>query len=108
MHTARQYESDFDEMRSAGETDEADVLYQRAMLSAGSNRGKSRNGIGGPMSPNGEGNLLDDDFEEGGMSVMDQIAKVEDLLRKLDLIKRDRIQVLKDLKEKVRQPYPTA
>ena len=108
MHTARQYESDFDEMRSAGETDEADVLYQRAMLSAGSNRGKSRNGIGSPMSSNGEGNLLDDDFEEGGMSVMDQIAKVEDLLRKLDLIKRDRIQVLKDLKEKVRQPYPTA
>ena len=104
MHTARQYESDFDEMRSAGETDEADVLYQRAMLSAGSNRGKSRNGIGSPMSSNGEGNLLDDDFEEGGMSVMDQIAKVEDLLRKLDLIKRDRIQVLKDLKEKVRQP----
>ena len=108
VHTARQYESDFDEMRSAGETDEADVLYQRAMLSAGSNRGKSRNGIGSPMSSNGEGNLLDDDFEEGGMSVMDQIAKVEDLLRKLDLIKRDRIQVLKDLKEKVRQPYPTA
>ena len=108
MHTARQYESDFDEMRSAGETDEADVLYQRAMLSAGSNRGKSRNGIGSPMSPNGEGNLLDDDFEEGSMSVMDQIAKVEDLLRKLDLIKRDRIQVLKDLKEKVGQPYPTA
>ena len=108
MHTARQYESDFDEMRSAGETDEADVLYQRAMLSAGSNRGKSRNGIGSPMSSNGEGNLLDDDFEEGGMSVMDQIAKVEDLLRKLDLIKRDRIQVLKDLKEKVRQLFPTA
>ena len=108
MHTARQYESDFDEMRSAGETDEADVLYQRAMLSAGSNRGKSRNGIGSPMSPNGEGNLLDDDFEEGGTSVMDQIAKVEDLLRKLDLIKRDRIQVLKDLKEKVRQPCTTA
>ena len=106
MHTARQYESDFDEMRSAGETDEADVLYQRAMLSAGSNRGKSRNGIGSPMSPNGEGNLLDDDFEEGGMSVMDQIAKVEDLLRKLDLIKRDRIQVLKDLKEKVKRPCP--
>lgn len=54
------------------------------------------------MSPNGEGSLLDDDFGEGGMSVMDQIAKVEDLLRKLDMIKRDRTQVLKDLKEKVR------
>ncbi|KAK4691071.1 hypothetical protein P7C71_g5853, partial [Lecanoromycetidae sp. Uapishka_2] len=101
LHTSQQYESDFDEMRSAGETDEADVLYQRAMLNVGANRGKGRNGIGSPMSPNGEGNLLDDDFGEGGLSVIDQIAKVEDLLRKLDLIKRDRTQVLKDLKEKV-------
>lgn len=101
LHTSRQYESDFDEMRSAGELDEADVLYQRAMLNAGANRGKSRNGIGSPMIPNREGNLLDDDFGEGGLSVMDQIAKVEDLLKKLDLIKRDRTQVLKDLKEKV-------
>ena len=101
FHTSRQYESDFDEMRSAGELDEADVLYQRAMLNAGANRGKSRNGIGSPLIPNREGNLLDDDFGEGGLSVMDQITKVEDLLRKLDLIKRDRTQVLKDLKEKV-------
>ncbi|CAD6591527.1 MAG: bck1-like resistance to osmotic shock [Alectoria sarmentosa] len=101
LHTSRQYESDFDEMRSAGELDEADVLYQRAMVNAGANRGKSRNGIGSPMTPNREGNLLDDDFGEGGLSVMEQIAKVEDLLRKLDLIKRDRTQVLKDLKEKV-------
>ena len=101
LHTSRLYESDFDEMRSAGETDEADVLYQRAMLNAGANRGKARNGIGSPMSQNSEGNLLDEDFGEGGTSVMDQIAKVEDLLRKLDLIKRDRSQVLKDLKEKV-------
>lgn len=104
LHTSRQYESDFDEMRSAGELDEADVLYQRAMVNAGANRGKSRNGIGSPMTPNREGNLLDDDFGEGGLSVMDQIAKVEDLLRKLDLIKRDRTQVLKDLKEKVGIP----
>lgn len=101
LHTSQQYESDFDEMRSAGETDEADVLYQRAMLNSRANRGKGRNGVGSPMSPNGEGNLLDDDFGEGSLSVMDQIAKVEDLLRKLDLIKRDRTQVLKDLKEKV-------
>ena len=101
LHTSRQYESDFDEMRSAGELDEADVLYQRALLSAGANRIKSRNGIGSPMTPNREGNLLDDDFGEGVPSVIEQIAKVEDLLRKLDLIKRDRTQVLKDLKEKV-------
>lgn len=92
--TFRQHESDFDEMRSAGETDEADVLYQRAMIKAGAARGKGRS------SPGGEGNLLDDDFE-GGPSVAEQIAAVEDLLRKLNLIKRERQQVLKDLKEKV-------
>lgn len=101
LHTSKQYESDFDEMRSAGETDEADVLYQRAMINAGANRGKGKNGIGSPMSPNAEGNLLDADFDEGGLTVMDQINKVEELLRRLDLIKRDRTQVLKDLKEKV-------
>lgn len=101
LHTSRQYETDFDEMRSAGETDEADVLYQRAMLNAGATRGRGKNGITSPMSSNLEGNLLDDDFGEGGLSVMDQITKVEDLLRRLDLIKRDRTQVLKDLKEKV-------
>ena len=48
-----------------------------------------------------EGNLLDDDFGDGSPSVMDQIAKVEDILKKLNLIKRERAQVLKDLKEKV-------
>ena len=102
LGTSRQYESDFDEMRSAGETDEADVLYQRAMIKAGGNRGKGKNGMGSPMSPSREGNLLDDDYGEGGVSVMDQIARIEDLLKKLNLIKRDRTQVLKDLKEKVR------
>ena len=100
LATSRQYESDFDEMRSAGETDEADVLYQRAVIRAGGSRGKSRNGIGSPTSPD-EGNLLDEDYGEGGVSVMDQIAKVEDLLKKMNLIKRDRSQVLKDLKDKV-------
>ena len=87
-----------DEMRSAGETDEADVLYQRAMIKAGGARGKSKGG--NAMSPS-EGNLLDEDYGEGGMSVMDQIARIEDLLKKLNLVKKDRVQVLKDLKEKV-------
>ncbi|KAF2019275.1 BRO1-domain-containing protein [Aaosphaeria arxii CBS 175.79] len=90
--TFRQYESDFDEMRSAGETDEADVLYQRAMIKAGASKGKS------PRPA--EGNLLDEDFIDGP-SVSDQIASVEDVLRKLNLIKRERAQVLKDLKDKV-------
>ncbi|KAF2180616.1 BRO1-domain-containing protein [Zopfia rhizophila CBS 207.26] len=90
--TFRQYESDFDEMRSAGETDEPDVLYQRAMIKAGAQKGKS------PRPA--EGNLLDDDFIEGP-SVAEQITSVEELLRKLNLIKRERAQVLKDLKDKV-------
>ena len=97
LATARQYESDFDEMRSAGETDEADVLYQRAMIKAGGSRGKGKIAV----SPGAEGNLLDEDYGEGGPSVMDQIARIEDLLKKLSLIKRERMQVLKDLKEKV-------
>ena len=98
-NTFRQCESDFDEMRSAGETDEADVLYQRAMIKAGAARGKAK-GVNSPSSAGAEGNLLDDDFE-GGPSVAEQIANVEELLRKLNLIKRERAQVLKDLKDKV-------
>lgn len=90
--TFRQYESDFDEMRSAGETDEADVLYHRAMVKAGASKGQT------PRPA--EGNLLDDDFIDGP-TVPEQIASVEDLLRKLNLIKRERTQVLKELKEKV-------
>ena len=101
-NSSRQYETDFEEMRSAGETDEADVLYQRAMSTAGANRNKGTNGVGSPMSPKRQGSLLDEDYGEGGVSVADQIANVEDLLKRLNLIKRDRTQVLKDLKEKVR------
>lgn len=96
--TFRQCESDFDEMRSAGETDEADVLYQRAMIKAGASRNKGK-GVNSP-SLGGEGNLLDDDFE-GGPSVAEQIHKVEELMRKLNLIKRERASNLKDLKDKV-------
>lgn len=88
--TFRQYETDFEEMRSAGETDEADVLYQRAMIKAGASKGKVT----------GEASLLDDDFE-GGPSVSDQIANVEELMKKLKMVKKEREQVLKDLKEKV-------
>ena len=96
--TFRQYESDFDEMRSAGETDEADVLYQRAMIKAGAARGKDKAGTPSAV----EGNLLDEDYSDSGPSVAEQISKVEELLRKLNLIKKERMQVLKDLKDKVR------
>ncbi|KAI9732658.1 MAG: bck1-like resistance to osmotic shock [Cirrosporium novae-zelandiae] len=99
MATARQYEIDFDEMRSAGETDEADVLFQRVMIKAGISKGKGRNGS--PYSPNAEPNLLDDDFDEGRSTVAEQIARVEELLKKLNLVKKERTQVLRDLKEKV-------
>lgn len=91
-NTLRQCEADFDEMRSAGETDEADVLYSRAMVKAGASKGKS------PRPA--EGNLIDDDMDEGP-TVADQIGAVEDLLRKLNLVKKERTQILKDLKEKV-------
>lgn len=98
LSTLRQYEIDFDEMRSAGETDEADVLFQRAMIKAGAKHGK-KNSV-----PSPEGTLLDDVYDEGRMSVAQQIAKVEEILKKLNLVKRDRTQVLKDLKEKVGLP----
>ncbi|KAI5801018.1 BRO1-like domain-containing protein [Pyronema domesticum] len=50
---------------------------------------------------NGRGGetLLDVDDGEGGPTVMEQIEHVEDLLKKLNLIKRERAQVLKDLKD---------
>ncbi|KAF2092770.1 vacuolar protein-sorting protein BRO1 [Rhizodiscina lignyota] len=99
--TFRQFESDFDEMRSAGETDEADVLYQRAMIKAGGSR-RGKGGVGSPATPGaeGEGSLIDDDFESGP-SVAEQIAQVEELLKRLNMVKRERQQVLKDLKEKI-------
>ncbi|RAK99241.1 BRO1-domain-containing protein [Aspergillus ibericus CBS 121593] len=101
LSTLRQYEADFDEMRSAGETDEAEVLFQRAMIKAGSKHGKGKNGLSSPYSASAEGNLIDDVFDEGGTSVAEQIARVESILKKLNLVKRERAQVLKDLKEKV-------
>lgn len=96
IFTAKQYGPDFEEMRSAGETDEADILYQRALIHAdGSKKGK------GAASAH-EKSLLDEDFSDSGPSVSEQISKVEEILKKLNLVKKDRIQVLKDLKEKVR------
>jgi BRO1-like domain/ALIX V-shaped domain binding to HIV len=98
--TLKQYEADFDEMRSAGETDEAEVLYQRAMTKAGSKQKLSRNGHASPYSPS-EGTLLDDVDEDGSLSVAEQISRVEEFVKKLNLVKRERAQILKDLKEKV-------
>jgi len=99
FNTYRQYESDMDEMRSAGETNEADVLYQRGMIKVGAARGNGANSKSPALM---EGNLLDDFDDEDRSTVSEQIAAVEELLRKLNLIKRERQQVLKDLREKVR------
>jgi hypothetical protein len=93
----RQYENDFQEMRAAGDADEADVLFQKAMVTAGAAKSKSKS----PTAESPQSNLLEEDFGEGGLSIADQIARVEELLKKLNLIKRERVQVLKDLKEKV-------
>lgn len=97
--TADKYETDFDEMRSAGETDEADVLFQRALIKAGAGKGKGKSDS--PYSASAEPNLLDEDYGESGPSVADQIARVEDLVKRLNLVKRERMQILKDLKDKV-------
>lgn len=84
----------FDEMRAAAQHGEVDALFQKAVSRV---RGKS-SGMGSPAA---EPNLLDADFDDSSPSVMDQIKKVEDILKKLNLIKRERNQVLKDLKDKV-------
>ncbi|KAL0944284.1 Vacuolar protein-sorting protein BRO1 [Colletotrichum truncatum] len=91
----RQNEAEFEEMRAAAQHGSIDALFQRAVSKV---RGKTSNAA----SPSGnEPNLLDMDFDEGGPSVVDQIHKVEEIMKKLNLIKRERNQVLKDLKEKV-------
>lgn len=84
----------FDEMRAAAQHGDVDALFQKAVSKV---RGKS-SGVGSPAA---EPNLLDADFDDSSPSVMDQIKKVEDILKKLNLIKRERNQVLKDLKDKV-------
>ncbi|CRJ96401.1 hypothetical protein BN1708_002136 [Verticillium longisporum] len=91
----RQNEVDFEEMRQASRNGEVDALFQRAVNKA---RSKSSSAV----SPMGnEPNLLDADFDEGGPSVVEQIKLVEEVMKKLNLVKRERNQTLKDLKEQV-------
>ncbi|KAI1264220.1 BRO1-like domain-containing protein [Xylariaceae sp. FL1019] len=91
----RQNESDFEQMRQAAQTGEVDALFQSAV-------GRIRTKSSSANSPATEQlNLLDADFEDGSSSVAQQISRVEDILKKLNLVKRERNQVLKDLKEKV-------
>ncbi|KAL6697867.1 BRO1-like domain-containing protein [Trichoderma pleuroticola] len=91
----RQNEAWFDEMRDAVANGQVDQLFSKAVSQA---KGRGSNAV----SPSGnEPNLLDADFDESGPSVVEQIARVEDILKKLNLIKRERNQVLKDLKDKI-------
>ncbi|EON98942.1 putative vacuolar protein-sorting protein bro1 protein [Phaeoacremonium minimum UCRPA7] len=91
----RQSQGEFEEMRSAAQNGDVDGLFQSAVSKV---KAKSSN-IGSPAVE--QPNLLDADFDDNGPSVMEQIRKVEEILKKLNLIKRERNQVLKDLKEKV-------
>ncbi|KAG5934965.1 bck1-like resistance to osmotic shock [Claviceps sorghi] len=91
----RDNEGEIDEMRRAVEEGEVDQFFQHAVA-----RARVRGSH--VTSPSNAGpNLLDADFGESGPSVLDQVNKIEDILRKLNLVKRERNQVLKDLKEKV-------
>ena len=96
----RQNEADFEEMRTAAQSGDADALFQRAVAHV---KARSSN-VSSPAG--GAPNLLDDDFEDGSPSVMEQISRAEEILKKLNLIKRERNQVLKDLKEKVNRTSP--
>ncbi|EGO59504.1 hypothetical protein NEUTE1DRAFT_60990 [Neurospora tetrasperma FGSC 2508] len=88
----RANENELDEMRQAAQHGEIDELFQRAVR-------KSRKS--NPNSPaTVEPNLLEADFDDGGPSVVEQIQKVEDILKKLSLVKKERLQVLQDLKQK--------
>ncbi len=90
----RQNGTEFEEMRQAAQQGEVDALFQRAFTKV---RGKSNSQTTSPS----EANLLDADFDDSSPSVPNQIAKVEDILKKLNLVKRERNQILKDLKDKV-------
>ncbi|CAK7202748.1 bck1-like resistance to osmotic shock [Sporothrix eucalyptigena] len=90
----RQNSAEFDEMRTAAQHGEVDVLFQRALAKV---RGKS----GSQTTSPSEGNLLDTDFEDSNPSVPEQINAVDEILTKLNLVKRERNQVLKDLKDKI-------
>ncbi|KAI1828455.1 BRO1-like domain-containing protein [Xylaria intraflava] len=90
-----QNETNIEQMRQAAQLGEVDALFQNAVRQI---RIKSHT----TNSPAAEqANLLDVDFDDDSPSVAEQISRVEEILRKLNLVKRERNQVLKDLKEKV-------
>ncbi|KAI0396300.1 BRO1-like domain-containing protein [Xylariaceae sp. FL0594] len=90
----RQNETDIEQMRDAAQQGEVDALFQNAVRKI---RAKTSN-ANSPATE--QPNLLDADFDDGGPTVAQQISRVEDILKKLNLVKRERNQVLKDLKER--------
>lgn len=94
--TYRQNEAIIRDMYDAGDNYTYDALFDRAMKAVRTSQNVSK-----PT----QGSLLDDDSGEsvegsdGSVSV--KIAKIQDTLNKLDLVKRDRQMVLKDLRTKV-------
>jgi hypothetical protein len=90
----KQNEIEYNDMREAVQAGEVDELFRREVAKL---RAKTAGGGGAGAEPN----LLDAEFDDDGPSVMDQIGKVKEILKKLNLLKKERGQVLKDLKDKV-------
>lgn len=90
-------------MRLAGLNgpDDEEDLFRSAIDRVRVSSGASSSG---PDSGRSE-TLLDVDDGEGNHTVLEQIHVVEELLKKLGMIKRERTTLLKDLKEKVRISY---
>ncbi|KAH0604423.1 uncharacterized protein H6S33_006800 [Morchella sextelata] len=90
----RTVRDDIEEMRIAGERAEEGTVDDLWIAKA---RGQQSNGY----DNRGGETLLDVDDGESGTSVMEQIERVEELLKRMNMIKRERAQVLKDLKDKI-------
>ena len=91
-------QNDIVEMIIAGQSPDGmavEQLWDSRVARANFDAGGGTSGNNGPSSES----LLDVDDGEGGPTVMEQIERVEELLKKLNLIKRERAQVLKDLKD---------
>lgn len=91
----KQVQTEVQEMTEAG-----DRAAQGAVDALWNSRAGPVNGYGNSRQES----LLDVDDGEGGPSVMEQIQHVEDLLKKLNLIKRERAQSLTDLRNMVGFP----
>ncbi|KAF8460414.1 BRO1-like domain-containing protein [Kalaharituber pfeilii] len=95
----RGVKEDIEAMRLAGLNgpDDEEDLFRSAIERVRASSGPTNS----VQDPSRYETLLDVDDGESGHSVMDQIHVVEDLLKKLGMIKRERTTLLKDLKEKV-------